>query len=351
MVAFSMFYVRKVFVFFSILMTVFLSGSVVNAAEIKLTLHHFLNAKSSAHKNMIMPWVQRIEKASDGRVKIDVYPSMAMGGKPEQLPRQVRDGAVDMAWFANGYVAGLFPRTEVFELPGVHQGQAAATNKAMLEMFETYLSEEYDGLVPLLLQVHSGNALHMVHRNIRSPADLKGLKVRIPSRTGAWILESLGAVPVKTSIAEVPLALSRQVVEGALIPFEILPPLKIQQHISYHVEGPDGFRFGTSTFQIAMNQDRWNSLPADIQAIFREQSGLAWHEEVGQIWDETERQGREVALQAGNNHVKLSKAEWAVFENAMAPVIERWIEEVSANGIDGRKLYERAVATVKKYMK
>jgi len=321
------------------------------AADFTLKFHHFLSPKSAAHQEMILPWAERIEKGTNGRVKIDVYPAMSLGGKPPQLPRQLRDGVVDLAWFVNGYAGGLYPRTEVFELPGVHRGDSSATNRAMLEMYEEFLAPEYKGVVPLTLHVHGGNALHMVDKEIHSPSDLEGMKIRIPSRTGAWVLESLGAAPVKTSVPELPLALSKKVVDGALIPFEIIPPLKIQEQTQYQIEGPKSQRFGTTTFQIGMNKQVWDSLPADIQKVFRDNSGMEWHDEIGKNWDKGEMIGLAVATKAGNKHIQLTDAEWAEFETAMKPVVERWIAEVSEKGIDGRKLYDTAVATVQKYMK
>ncbi|WP_415235037.1 TRAP transporter substrate-binding protein [Sneathiella sp.] len=327
-----------------------LSGT-ASAAEITLKLHHFLGPKAPAHSKMIVPWAERIEKATNGRVEIKIYPSMSLGGKPPQLPRQVRDGIVDMAWFVNGYAGGLFPRTEVFELPGVHQGSSAATNLAMGEMYEEFLAEEYKGLKPIWLHVHGGNAMHMVDSEIRKPEDLAGKKIRIPSRTGAWVLEALGASPIKTSVPELPQALAKKVIDGALIPFEIIPPLKIQEQTQYQIEGPGGKRFGTTTFQVAMNQKVWDNLPADIQKIILDNSGPEWQKEVGNVWDASEKGGLGVATKSGNTHVVLSDAEWTVFEGKMAPVVDRWIEEVSSKGIDGRKLYDTAVATVKKHMK
>jgi len=327
-----------------------LSGQ-ASAAEITLKLHHFLGPKAPSHSKMLVPWVERIEKASGGRVDIEIYPSMSLGGKPPQLPRQVRDGIVDMAWFVNGYAGGLFPRTEVFELPGVHQGSSAATNMAMGELYKEHLAKEYKGLKPLFLHVHGGQAMHMVDKEVRTPADLAGLKIRIPSRTGAWVLEAIGATPVKTSVPELPLALSKKVVDGALIPFEIIPPLKIQEQTKYQIEGPGGKRFGTTTFQVAMNQKVWDKLPKDIQKVFMDNSGPEWQREVGNIWDASEKGGLGVATKAGNTHIQLTDAEWAVFEEKTAPVVDRWIKEVSKKGIDGRKLYDLAVAAVNKHMK
>lgn len=317
-------------------------GGPVMAAEFTFKLHHFLNAKAPSHTMMLVPWARRIEKASKGRVKIVIYPSMTLGGKPPQLPRQVRDGVVDMAWILNGYAAGSFPRTEVFELPGVHRGNSAAVNLAMLEMRDKELKDDFKDLVPMFQHVHGGNALNMAARLARSPADLKGLKIRIPTRTGAWVLEALGASPVKTSVGEIPIALSRKVIDGALIPFQVMPALKIELQTKYHIEGPNGERFGTSAFQVAMNKDRWAGLPPDIKKIFRENSGAAWHRELGVTWDAWEADGIAVAKKAGNKHVRLTKEEWAKFDAAMQPVVAQWVAEMKANGIDGQALYDRA---------
>ena len=123
------------------------------AAEYNLKLHHFLGPKATAHSKMLVPWAKKIEQASNGRVKIDIYPAMSLGGKPPQLIRQVRDGVVDLIWTVNGYTPGLFPRTEVFELPFIHTNNPAATNLAMREMFEQDLAQEYTGLKVMFLHV------------------------------------------------------------------------------------------------------------------------------------------------------------------------------------------------------
>lgn len=312
------------------------------AAEFEFKLHHFLSPKSPAHAKMLVPWAKRIEDASGGRIKITIYPSMTLGGKPPQLPRQVRDGVVDMAWIVNAYATGSFPRTEVFELPGIHRGNSAAVNLAMHAMYEDYLKKDFKALFPLFQHVHGGNAIHMASDEARTPDDLKGKKIRIPSRTGAWVLQALGASPVKTSVGEIPVALSKKVIDGALIPFEIIPPLKIQQQTKFQIEGPNGERFGTTSFQVAMNTARWEKLPDDIKKIFLDHSGAEWHKEVGDIWDGSEAGGIAVAVKAGNKHIKLSAEEWAKFEKAMTPVAKRWIEEMKARGIDGQALYDKA---------
>ena len=316
------------------------------AQEYRFQLHHFLSPRALAHTEMIAPWARRVETAADGRVAIEIFPAMSLGGKPPELVRQARDGVVDLIWTVNGYTPGLFPRTEVFELPTVFTGDARAANLAMHAMFEEHLAADYRGLEVMFLHAHAGQALQTVDREVRTPADAAGLALRIPTRTGAWVIEALGANPVAMPVPDLPQALARGVVDGALIPFEIIPPLQLQDRTGYQIEGEDGWRFGTTTFQLSMSRERWEALPADIQAAFREASDAAWWGEVGDIWAANDAAGLALAVEAGNRHVVLGEAETARFREVLAPVAERWIADMDDDGVDGAALVAEARARI-----
>lgn len=313
------------------------------AQEYSFKLHHFLSANSPTHTETLEPWARAVEENSGGRVRIDIYPAMTLGGRPPELINQVRDGVVDLIWTANGYTPGLFPRTEVMELPFVHVNDPGAANLALGEMIRSgAISDDYEGVEVMFLHVHAGNAISMRDTEVRAPADLAGKRMRIPTRTGAWTLEALGAVPVAMPVPELPQALQTGVVDGALIPFEIIPALRIEQQTSFQIEGAEQARLGTIVFQLSMNGARWEALPADIQQAFRDASGPDWLAELGDIWRGTEDRGIALARQAGNTHVVLSEDETAAFRRALEPVVDRWIDEVTAKGIDGAQLVRTA---------
>ncbi|HSG95937.1 MAG TPA: TRAP transporter substrate-binding protein [Afifellaceae bacterium] len=323
----------------------------VSAQEFTFKLHHLLPAKAPAHTQMLAPWAKQVEENSGGRVKIELFPSMSLGGKPPELIQQARDGVVDIVWTVNGYTPGVFPRTEVFELPFVFVNDPRATNLAMQEMFESDLKQEYEGVEVMFLHVHAGQAIHMVDKEVRKPADLAGMKMRIPTRTGAWIIEALGASPVGMPVPDLPQALSKKVVDGAFIPWEIIPPLKIQEQTQYQIEGANKTRFGTTSFQVSMNKARWDGLPADIQKAFKDASGPDWWAKVGDIWRAGDEGGIKVAIGAGNTHITLSEAETEAFRVATEPVVDRWIKEVSEKGIDGAALVATARELIAKHSK
>ncbi len=323
-----------------------LAGSAI-AQEYTFKLHHMLGAKAPAQTNMLEPWAKQVEENSGGRVKIEIFPAMTLGGTPPELAQQARDGVVDIIWTVNGYTPGQFPRTEVFELPGVYVNDIEATNLAMYDMFDEYLADDYQGLEVMWLHVHAGQALMTVDKDVRTPAELAGMKIRIPSRTGAWVIDALGASALAMPVPEVPAALSKKVVEATLLPWEIIPPLKLQNQINYFIEGYDKARFGTTTFQVSMNQARWDALPDDIKQAFSDASGRDWWAQVAKVWRAGDDFGIKMATDAGKTHVTLTEDETAAFMTALEPVQGRWIEEVTSKGLDGTGLVAKAIEMVK----
>jgi TRAP-type C4-dicarboxylate transport system substrate-binding protein len=322
------------------------------AQQIAMKLHHFLPAVSPAHAQMLAPWAADVEKAAGGKVKIELYPAMTLGGKPPELINQVRDGVVDIVWTVNGYTPNLFPRSEVFELPFIHTNNATATNLAMRDMFLSgEIAEDFKDVQVMFLHVHAGQAIHMAEKEVRKPDDLKGLKMRIPTRTGAWIIEALGAAPAAMPVPALPQALSKKVVDGAFIPWEIIPPLKLQDVTKVQVEGQNRVRFGTTTFQVSMNRNTWAKLPADVKKAFEANNGEDRWRAVGKVWTDSEAGGIALAVKAGNKHIQLSDAELDLFRQKLEPVVQRWVDEVKTKGIDGAALVTKARALIAKYSK
>jgi len=318
------------------------AGLASRAQEVTLTIHHFLGPKSPTQTDFIEPWAKQVEEASGGRIKFEIFPSMALGGKPPELYRQVRDGVVDIVWTLPGYTPGVFPRTEVFELMGVHQGSARQTSLAIQDVMPM-LEADFEDVHPLLVHTHAGNALHLVNGPVRSLGDLQGLKLRTPSRTGGWMIEAWGAEPVGMPVPALPQALSKGVVDGALVPFEIVPALKLQDLTKASVEGPGGLRFGTAVFLFAMNEERYESLPEDLRAILDAHSGAAIAGWVGEAWDANEQRGKDLqAASEGGEVVTLDKAAYDEILEAARPATERWIDDMAAQGIDGQALVDAA---------
>jgi TRAP-type C4-dicarboxylate transport system substrate-binding protein len=315
----------------TVAMPAYLRRAWAQSPEVELKLHHFLGPKSPAQVKMFEPWAASIADASNGRVKIEIYPSMSLGGSPPQLFRQVVDGVVDIIWLVNGYTPGLFPRTEIFELPTVFTNDIAATNLAMSDMFDEWIAPDFEDVHVLFLHVHAGQAIQMASKLVRTPDDTKGLKLRVPGPTGNAVVEAMGATPVTMPVPDLPQALSTNAVDGALIPWEIIPALQLYEATQYQIEGPDQNRFGTTTFQVSMNKQRWEGLPDDLKAVFDEHCGEEWLRTIAGIWRASDDGGIALAVENGNEHVVLTEDEMAAFNTALAPVVDAWVEEHSGD--------------------
>ncbi len=316
--------------------------------EFTFKIHHFLGPKAPAQTQMIEPWAKRIEEESKGRVKFEIYPSMSLGGAPPQLFRQVVDGVVDIAWTLQGYTPGLFPRSEVFELPTVYVNDPTAANLAMREMFDEYLAPEYEAVHVLFLHVHAGQAIHMANTLVRSPSELAGKKMRVPGPTGIEVIKAMGANPISMPVPELPQALATGAVDGTLTPFEIIPALQLQDVTQYQIEGPNNARFGTTGFQFIMNKERWNALPADIQKVFNNNSDEDWLREVGKVWRATDDHGIQIAVDSGNEHIILTDEEMAAFDEALAGVVDIWVDKHKGE-FDAQAIVDKARGLVAQY--
>lgn len=325
------------------------AAGVASAQEVTLKLHHLLPPVSHAHKNMLVPWADKVMKESGGRIKIDIYPAMQLGGKPPQLIDQVRDGVVDIVWTLPGYTPGRFTKTEVFELPFMHR-DIVSTNKAITEFIEKN-GDEYADYKVIGMFVHAGQVIHSV-KPVRTAADLEGMKIRTPTRTGGWLIEAMGATPIGAPVPQIPEMLSKGVVEAVLIPYEVTLPLKVHELVDYHtiLEG-DISRINTSVFIIAMNKPRYESLPADLKAVIDNNSGMAIAEWLGEIWTAAEAPGEAKATESGEIIVMPAAEVAKLRARVEQPVIDRWVGEMAAKGVDGKALVEQARALIEKYSK
>ena len=201
----------------------------------------------------------------------------------------------------------------------------------MRDLFDDHLAPDFADVHVLFLHVHAGQAIQMAKKLVRTPDDTKGLKLRVPGPTGNAVVEAMGATPVTMPVPDLPQALTTNAVDGALIPWEIIPPLQLYESTQYQIEGPDKNRFGTTTFQVSMNKARWDALPDDLKEVFDEHSGEDWLREVAAIWRASDDFGIALAVENGNEHIVLTEEEMGAFNTALAPVVDRWVEEQTGN--------------------
>ncbi len=329
-----------------------LGAGVANAAdEVVLKFHHFLPPSSNAHQNLITPWCDKIAKESNGKMKCQIYAAMQLGGTPPQLFDQARDGVADVIWTVPTYQAGRFTKSEVFELPFmVKTGEKGSP--AFWEYMQKNSLDEFKGTKVILVHLHDGAVLHFSSKEVRKLEDLKGLKVRAPTRIATKLLTAWGAVPVQMPAPQVPEAISKGVVDGVMFPWEVVTPFKIQEVTKYHVDTPAGVpKMSNTIFAMAMNQAKYDSLPADLKKVIDDNSGLEASRWAGKVFDGPQVSAKKIAQDRGNTFISLAGDEYKRWEKAASGVDGEWIQEVGAKGANGKALLEDARALIKKYDK
>jgi TRAP-type transport system periplasmic protein len=327
-----------------------LSSGASAQAVVTLKLHHFLPPVSNGHAKMLAPWAKKIENDSAGKIKIEIFPSMQLGGTPPQLYDQARDGVVDIVWTLPGSTPGRFPTTEVFELPFVAAQKGIVNAKAAQEFADTYLKDEVKDVQILSYWAHDGGLIH-ANKAVATMDDLKGLKLRNPTRLAGEALKALGATSIGMPVPQVPESLAQKVIDGAVIPWEVVPAVKVHELVKFHTEIPGSPTLYAASFFLAMNKAKYDGLPADLRAIIDKNSGAAFAAMAGAMWDTEGARIREMVQKRGNTISAISEDEKAKWIKACEPVHAAWIEQVKAKGLDGTKLIEAARALIAKHSK
>ena len=319
------------------------------AQPIELKFHTLIPPVANPIKTMWAPWVDRVNQAAGGKMKITIYPSMQLGGTPPQLVDQVKDGVVDIVWTLPGYTPGRFPITEVFELPFVHT-EPVATTLALQDFQPKYLGSDFKDYKVLLLHVHAGSLI-MSKKPITKFSDMKGLSIRTATRTMSWYLDSIGAQPVDAPVPEVVQMVARGVVSALALPYEIAPAFKVQTLVDHfsELEGRQP-RLNTSVFCLLMNPNSYAKLPPDMKKVIDSHSGRNIAKQAGENWARIEGPAKKVmAANAKNQFHVIPAAEVAKFAAAAKPAKDRWIAEMKKKGLNGAAMLKEAEQLVAKY--
>jgi TRAP-type transport system periplasmic protein len=323
-----------------------------NAAEVTLRLHHFLPPISNTQTKLLNPWAKKVEAESGGRIKIDIFPSMQLGGTPPQLFDQGKDGVVDLIWTLPGYTPGRFPISEAFELPFVAHHNSAVNSPAAQEFAEQHLVKtDFKDVKVICFWTHDRGVIH-TNKQVLKLDDLKGQKLRFPTRYAGEGLKVAGVNVVGMPVPQVPESLAQRVIDGAVIPWEVVPSVKVQELVKFHTEIPGSPTFYVATFLLAMNPAKYDSLPADLKTVIDANSGGSLAKFAGNAWDEASASVLEmVKKRSGNVITTLPEEEKEKWVKLAQPVTESWLGVMKDKNLDGVKILEDAKALLAKYAK
>ena len=275
-----------------------------------------------------------IEKKTDGRVKITLYPGGSLTSAPKCFGG-VEKGISDLGMSCPLYVGGRFPASEIFEMPSkITSGWV--TTKVYMDLFNKFNLKEYERVHVLYLHGPGRNVLSTRDKPIQNLEDMKGLVLRA-SGGAAKVIAAWGASPMAMPMGDAFESLSKGVVEGQFAVPETLKGWKHADVVNYVTIPP----VSTSSCQfVVMNQRKWDSLPPDIQKVFEEVSA-SFPEYHGHVWNYYDQAGIEYFKSLPNRElIVISENKRPEWEKAVAPVVETYIKEKTAKGLPAKEIVD-----------
>jgi len=322
-----------------------------SAQEVTLKFHHIWNPQAMASVRVIQPWCDKIAAESQNKLKCQIFPAMSMGGTPAQLVDQVKDGVADVVITLPGYTPGRFPVLEVFELPFM-TNSAEAGARAVWDFHAKYAPKEFPGTKLLATWIHDEGYVHTRDRQVKTLADFKGLKMRAPTRQTNKLLASLGATPVGMPLPAIADAVSKGTIDGFLLPWEVIPSVKLHEMVKFHSEtDPSRPALYSAVFVFAMNQAKYDALPADLKKVIDNNSGPQLSQQIGRIWDDSKPAGRKPAVDRGNTFYTVPASELDNWVKASAPLYDEWVADMNKRGLPGPQMLKDARDLLAKYGK
>ena len=314
--------------------------------EVTLRFQHFVSPASANPTHFMQPWADAIEAQSNGRIRVELYPFMQLGGAAPDQYDLIRDGVIDGGWVIPGYQAGRFPEAEALELPFMTTKSAEEASRAAWAYTQAHLMDDFADIHVIAAHMHGRGLIHLQGPAIEDLADFNGLRLRGPSRAATLLLERLGATPVGMPVPAFPEALARGVVDGGVITWEQAPSLRLDELTESHTDVAGDHSLYNLYFLWAMNRDVYEGLAPDLRAVIDANSGLMASAWAGRAHDIGDLAGRLAMEEAGNTIAEMSPELTAEVRTLGEAVIDDWIAEMTARGLDAEALVAAARAAV-----
>ncbi len=326
------------------LVTLAMAGTAT--AETELTLSSWLPPGHPIVKNMILPWGENVKKATDGRVTVKV---LAKGlGHPKIHYDIARDGLADVTYSVHGYTPGRFVMTKAVEFPFLSDS-AESLSVAYWRVHEKYFAKanEHKDVKLLGVFTHGPGAIHNSKKDIKSVADMKGLKFRVGGGVVNDVAKALDTTPLLKPASKNYELLSKGVADGTLLPLESIKSFKIIKLVPHTTTVPGGL-YNVSFF-LVMNQAKFDSLSKEDQAAIESVSGEAFAKLAGQAWDMVDQAGLAAMKEAGNTVVTADQAMVDDIAARTGQLEVDWIAKATAAGVDGKAAMAELRDIVKNY--
>jgi TRAP-type C4-dicarboxylate transport system substrate-binding protein len=306
----------------------------VQAQTTTLTMSSWVSPQHHLTSTVLQGWATEVEKATNGRVKFTMLPKHPSA--PPGTFDAVRDGLVDLSYVTASYTPARHILPLMPELPGA--GDTSLVNSvAYSRIHWKYFHKvgEYRGVKLLGVFTH-GPGQMFTKKSVNGIADVQGLKIRTGGGVAEAVAKALGASAFVKPAPESYELLKSGVADGVFFPMESIISFKLDTVLEQATLFPGGMY--SSAFGFFMNEDKWNKLPRQDQEAIEKIAGEHIARLAGRSWDEADVKGLEALKKSGVKIVNASPELVAEVKKRSAPIIEDWIKQASAKGVDAAKI-------------
>lgn len=306
--------------------------ALVSAKEIKIA--HFVSPKHPMHRFLMAPMAAELAKVSGGKLTARIYASGELGKGPRQQYQRAVNRVADITFGLAGYTSAQFPGTLVVELPGISKGPVDATEK-MWRAKSAYLDKEFKGTQILALWANDAAVLITREKAIRSPADVKGLKIRVPSSVAGKFVRALGGTPIFMPAPKVYSSLSTGVIDGVFIGASAIRSFKLNEAGNHMTVG---LPTTVAAFYLVMNKGSYDGLTAQEKKWLNEVSGKAASLKAAEAYRRAGAGGRKLFAASKKNVITLDDAQKAAFAKVAAEVVKAETAALEKKGVPAGKI-------------
>ncbi|MBP1844903.1 TRAP-type C4-dicarboxylate transport system substrate-binding protein [Rhizobium petrolearium] len=319
-------------------------GASAQAAEVELTLSHWVPATHMLQAGGMEPWAKSINEASGGRINITIYPASQLGAAPDHYD-MARDGIVDIGFINPGYQPGRFPILAAGEIPFLIS-DAKSGSRALDEWYRQYSAKEMSDVYVCMVHVHDPGTLHGTKGPIQVPADLKGKNIRPAHATMARLVSSLGAASVQVPAGEMRELISKGAADMTASPWNSIYTFGLQDVTKHHLDMP----FYVTTFAFVMNKAKIDGLEPQDRKVIDDHCTSEWAEKMASKWADAEAAGRQKMIDAGGHtFYKPTPDEVNLWKQATASLEGEWAAAATKAGIEAKSAWASLAETLKKY--
>ena len=288
-------------------------------------------------------WAESINKASNGTIKVTIYPSQQLG-KAFDHYNMARDGIVDVSHVNPGYEPGRFPIVAAVELPFIFNNSKEGS-AAMDEWYRKYADKEMKDVKYCLMFAHDPGTFHFTKKKVVQPTDMSGLKFRPANAVIASWMRSLGATNVQAAAPEIRDVLEKGVAEGAGSPWGSIGLFGIDKVTQFHIDAP----IYVSEQVWVLNKAKYDSLSPAQKKVMDEHCSSDWALKIATPWADFESAGKDKLKAAGGHDIyPLTADQLAAWRKSAESLATAWEADVKKVGQDGKAILDDLKATVAK---